>query len=85
LREILASYILGFIVGALSFRNMRSKFAPAKQAGIKFCNGEVTLAASGVLFGANFDPLVPFGINNLCANRRRDLAPNDSPCPPSAL
>jgi hypothetical protein len=44
---------------------MRSKFAPAKQAGIKFYNGEVTLAASGVLFGANFDPLVPFGINNL--------------------
>jgi len=44
---------------------MRSKFAREKQAGIKFCNGEVTLAASGALFGAHSDPLVSFGINNL--------------------
>ena len=30
-----------------------------------------------VLFRANFDPLVAFGINNLSADRRRDPVLND--------
>jgi hypothetical protein len=31
-----------------------------------------------MLFGGNLDPLVSFGINNLCADRRREPARNDT-------
>jgi hypothetical protein len=50
LREILASYILGFIVGALSFRNMRSKFAPAKQVNDDSAPGRDHLAGTLLVY-----------------------------------